>query len=161
MVLKLKELLQGKGQGGTNPQSCSPAAYGPSVQACISIITDVAGSPARLHETAQSLSGKSALPSPSEEAQGSFPCASKPGWQVLCTVNGPTPCGFCGSAKYHGLCLQSLPIPTQAGSQFPCGPLLLFHLPWLRPGKFRSAGCFYGVKKHFIFHYSLAQKPKA
>ena len=96
-----------------------------------------------------------------EEAQGSFPRTSKPRWQVLCAVNGPTPCGFYVSAKCRGLCLQSLPIPTQAGSQFPCGPLLLFHLLWLRPGKFRSPGCFYGVKKNFIFHYSLAKKPKA
>lgn len=110
---------RGRGREAHGPLSCSPAACGPSVQACISIITDAAGSPALLCETAQPLSGKPALPSISEEAQGSFPCASTPEWQVLCTVNGPPPCGFRGYAKYHGLCLQSLPIPTQAGSRFP------------------------------------------
>ena len=39
--------------------------------------------------------------------------------------------------------------------------MLFFHLPWLRPGKLRNPSCFYGVKKNFIFHYSLAKKPKA
>lgn len=39
------------------------------------------------------------------------------------------------------LCLQSLPIPTEAGSQCPWGALLFLRLAWLISGKLRRPGC--------------------
>lgn len=81
MVLNPKELHQGRRRVGKQPLRRTLLAYipffGELKWACMSIITDGAGSYALVRKTARPVSGKSVLPSISKEAQGFSVCTSK------------------------------------------------------------------------------------
>lgn len=137
-----KEVLQGRRQVCKQPTTMQPKGlYTLCLRVklvCVSIIRDVAGSCALLHEAAQPLSGKPELPSVSRRPRAVSHAPTTQPEGVPCATEGTHSSGQYGVHQVT-LPLSSV-VTSYPGWQALWGPLLFFCLcpaPWLRPGNLR------------------------